>query len=384
MARYHLALLSLLVTAVFAQSSTASNSTAQHSSTDRVGFKWGSTDRSTLVLLWSCLATIFTCTWTVIHLDIAPDRYTTRRILFRKFKWMAITVIAPEMTFGMAFAQFIACRRLRSLIRKNGQPDWSMVQSFYAVMGGYKVQHGTLSKLLTPEGVVYLIKESPETKIPSKKDVEKLAKADGFAKLVACIQAGWLVAQSIARSVEHLPISKLEIATLALVANAVITYLLWWKKPYDANQRTIFTLDDTSPLSKFLLEKESLYFYCDDKLGIETVKDTGFNFLYGGMTFFGVICGGMHCFAWNFEFATPKEQLLWRICSILVTGSVVLGGLILLPVIKSEYENDLFKNLRLSLLVLCLLTYIAGRLVLVFVAFYSLRSEPMGVYNSVA
>jgi hypothetical protein len=215
-----------------------------------------------------------------------------------------------------------------------------MAQSFYAVMGGYRVQHGTWSKLLTPEGVAYLLKRVPDADLLSKSDVEKLAKADGFAKLVACIQAGWLIVQSIARATQNLPISELEIATLSLVANAFVTYLLWWEKPYDVNQRMVFTLDDTSAFNAGFLGGHSPYFHHDDKLGLPTVEIKGQYFLYGGMTFFGVICGGVHCFAWNFEFASPKEQLLWRVCSLLVTTSGVPGGIVFTLITKSERIFD--------------------------------------------
>lgn len=386
MTLWHLALLSLVSSAVLAQNSTTSNSTQRHGS-DRIGFKWDSTDRSTLVLIWNCLATIFTCTWTVIHLDISSDRYTTKQTFFRKLRWMIFTIIVPAITFGMAFAQFMACRSLRREIRKNGYRNWSMAQSFYAVMGGYRVQHGTWSKLLTPEGVAYLLKRVPDADLLSKSDVEKLAKADGFAKLVACIQAGWLIVHSIARATQNLPISELEIATLSLVANAFVTYLLWWEKPYDVNQRMVFTLDDTSAFNADFLGGHSPYFHHDDKLGLPTVEIKGRYFLYGGMTFFGVICGGVHCFAWNFEFASPKEQLLWRVCSLLVTTSGVPGGIVFTLITKSERifdEGSWWMYLQHAIIGLCMYAYLAGRLVLIFLAFYSLRSEPVGVYESVA
>jgi hypothetical protein len=262
-----------------------------------------------------------------------------------------------------------------------------MAQSFYAVMGGYRVQHGTWSKLLTPEGVAYLLKRVPDADLLSKSDVEKLAKADGFAKLVACIQAGWLIVHSIARATQNLPISELEIATLSLVANAFVTYLLWWEKPYDVNQRMVFTLDDTSAFNADFLGGHSPYFHHDDKLGLPTVEIKGRYFLYGGMTFFGVICGGVHCFAWNFEFASPKEQLLWRVCSLLVTTSGVPGGIVFTLITKSERifdEGSWWMYLQHAIIGLCMYAYLAGRLVLIFLAFYSLRSEPVGVYESVA
>ncbi len=33
----------------------------------------------------------------------------------------------------------------------------------------------------------------------------------------------------------------------------------------------------------------------------------------------GIIFGGIHCLAWNFQFPTPTELVIWRVCSVLTT-----------------------------------------------------------------
>lgn len=35
-----------------------------------------------------------------------------------------------------------------------------------------------------------------------------------------------------------------------------------------------------------------------------------------GLAIGGVLFGGCHCLAWNFNFPTPIEQTLWRVCSV--------------------------------------------------------------------
>ncbi|KAK9414387.1 hypothetical protein SUNI508_11229 [Seiridium unicorne] len=71
----------------------------------RVGWHDGPTGRGTLALLYSCLITIFTCTWTVLHLNVPglDDGLWTRAI--RKTKWMAITILMPEFIFSKAICE---------------------------------------------------------------------------------------------------------------------------------------------------------------------------------------------------------------------------------------------------------------------------------------
>ena len=52
---------------------------------------------------------------------------------------MLVTALAPEVTLAKALSQFIDARLLTQEIHKLGHTEWSMVQSFYVVMGGFCV-----------------------------------------------------------------------------------------------------------------------------------------------------------------------------------------------------------------------------------------------------
>jgi hypothetical protein len=79
----------------------------------------------------------------------------------------------------------------------------------------------------------------------SKEEINDLSKADVFTKLFACVQSIWLVVQSIARVSVGLPITQLELATIALVFCALIMYALWWNKPFGVERTvTIHTIYD--------------------------------------------------------------------------------------------------------------------------------------------
>ena len=62
-----------------------------------------------------------------------------------------------------------------------------------------------------------------------------------LVKPFACAQSGWLVAQSIARASVGLPITELELATMAFVVCSLIMYILWWHKPFDVEHKTVIT-----------------------------------------------------------------------------------------------------------------------------------------------
>jgi hypothetical protein len=80
-----------------------------------------------------------------------------------------------------------------------------------------------------------------------KEEIDDLSKADIFAKIFACVQSIWLVVQSIARVSVGLPITQLELATIALVFCALIMYALWWNKPFGVERTvTIYAIYDSN------------------------------------------------------------------------------------------------------------------------------------------
>jgi hypothetical protein len=291
-----------------------------------------------VVLVWSCLVTIFACSWTVVHHKIPEPSDSAWTIFLRKLSWMLITILAPEVTVGIAFNQWDSCRLHRDAMQTAGNAEWTLSHAFYADMGGYVIpvampETETANKyraLTLPE--VSNILRKPDVRARchfpklSKKDIEAFGKAVGLAKLFTCVQSGWLVVQSIARRFQHLPISELEIATLALVAVSFMIYGLWWDKAYDANQQTVIRPRDDAYLEEFKAQ------VLDSDAGVELdmwalhthLLDRGYTGF--GAVIFSVPFGAVHCIAWNFYFLTSTERYLWRTCSIIVMVSMLLVG----------------------------------------------------------
>ncbi|KAJ6511555.1 hypothetical protein C8R47DRAFT_1296757 [Mycena vitilis] len=56
----------------------------------------------------------------------------------------------------------------------------------------------------------------------------------------------WFVVRCIARTAQHLPLTELEVATLAFAVVNLVIWLLWWSKPLDVRDPTIVTAQDLS------------------------------------------------------------------------------------------------------------------------------------------
>ena len=100
----------------------------------------------------------------------------------------------------------------------------------------------------------------------------------------------------------------------------------------------------------------------------------------------GAIFGGMHCIAWKFDFSSRIEQLLWRISSASIAS---YPALCLLTFVLAHQTPDGSKRETiwtfLEILVFGFGTpiYIIARLILLFLAVFTLRDLPRDAYLAV-
>ena len=73
--------------------------------------------RSLWDILWSCLATIFACSWVSIHPNIPSPNESSWRIFLRRLEPMFWAVFGPEILIAWAFRQWSCARRLEKLYR---------------------------------------------------------------------------------------------------------------------------------------------------------------------------------------------------------------------------------------------------------------------------
>ena len=71
--------------------------------------------RSIWDILWSCLATIFACSWVSVHPNIPGPNESRWRIFLRRLELMFWAVVGPELVIAWAFRQWSSARRLEKL-----------------------------------------------------------------------------------------------------------------------------------------------------------------------------------------------------------------------------------------------------------------------------
>lgn len=109
-------------------------------------------------------------------------------------------------------------------------------------------KHFTGLKLLFTDFLVIRItlknlnyQSSPALYDISEEYIRDKSKANGFAKVIVCLQAIWFCVQCIVRVAQSQDISFIEINTSAHAVCALLTYALWWHKPLDIESPNVLT-----------------------------------------------------------------------------------------------------------------------------------------------
>ncbi|GJJ09199.1 hypothetical protein Clacol_003421 [Clathrus columnatus] len=197
--------------------------------------------RSTLDILWSCLATTFAVTWLSIHPNILSPGEKVWWIIWRRFKLMFWALVAPEFVILWAWRQRRAAHRIaeevRILAKKRNQTyghDWTVVHGHFLQMGGFFIQLGNRSpRVLYFEQFQSMVGKTIDIPQISVDEINDRGKNDPLGKGVAALQIIWFIVQIIARRTNHLAITQLELTTSALACLNATMYILWWSKPLD-------------------------------------------------------------------------------------------------------------------------------------------------------
>jgi len=371
----------------------SSNSTATDTTPKYTGWQKGPAERGTMTILWSCLTTVFACTWTILHLNVPCllDWDSTWDKILRKIKWMAITVIFPEFIFAKAVCELQmaiedlhelkkqedafgwdvdygrGCRLLYWLfhsrtpssslplpavaasgieevnIEVDRDKKWTLTHSYFANMGGIIVRE--------PSDEPYIIRDyTPVTAhalttccIPNKHGLGDLcltkeeildkSKADNLLKTVAALQILWLIVSVITRKVYNLPISLLEVCTVAFAALAVATYIANLAKPKDVDV-PITLISKSRHEDSFYRNGESFFARTVRPTKVQVVPTiskprikndmlrlqshgTQYVTLTYALAMSTMCFGAIHCGAWQSYFPSQVERRLWQVASVL-------------------------------------------------------------------
>lgn len=320
--------------------------------------------------------------------------------------------------------------------------EWTTVHAIFANMGGFrlaaKTKNGTMQyrtingfqlASLLRMGALSQILNIPEQQILDK------SKTDAFARWLAILQSFWLLLELIARKVESLPSSQIEVATLAFACCSILTYLAVRDKPKDVDvaldvPSTIQEMEEIPSSPDPLFERPVSFFlevFCykywqpkgynglipapggtsrrrrrplwgNQAAGERITND---NYLVrnyrshpmaGWLVVGSTVFGGIHCVSWNYYFVTNLERRLWRAAALVTTIAPLL-----LPTIDRG-ANSFQKRLNLSrnstvglwfmnfwtavLPLVVLMTYLLLRICIIVLVFSSLREMPEGVYRT--
>jgi hypothetical protein len=348
--------------------------------------------RGTMDIVWSCLITIFACSWTVTHPDIPrKGEWATSKM------WLCfMAVVAPEWMAVVAYEEYLRARQHSKAIGKITKSQWTMSQAFFVGMGGLELEFEDCTEILGRDcgsnssfksnyascfNSNYALSvfqravqlKKLEVKSISAEDIRKRAKTNYIVKALVCLQALWLVAQVIGRAVAQLPITTLEVVTVGYVVCALITYFCSWHKPQDAE---VYILVKCKNLTKANFHQQVDAEEEDEPL-LKRLWEKPLGCVVGNVV--TVIFGAVHCTAWNFFFSTVAESITWKVASVLnmVTPAIFCGIYHSLP------ENDTSRTWVKKIMAVVASVYIPVRLYLMIEPFVAFRSVPIGIFYTV-
>jgi hypothetical protein len=304
--------------------------------------------RGTLDIVWNSLFTVFLCTWTVLCLNIPAEDDSFARLLWRKLRWMILTLMGPEFLLCFAIGQFAAAKRSVTEFKRSGYDGWTMEHGFFADMGGFVLApHESQKFPVNAKQLHYLVTKGyipmPEV---TKKGIKDRTKADAFAKLLTIVQTSWFLLQVLGRAISHLGIATLELTAVAVVVCTLGTFYCWLKKPLDVE--VPITVPTKATAAQILIEGGDAAMKPYRQTPLDFVDDLTPSWSINVMSRFGLrtgprrrplrrlgncripkldrsstvllfalthIYGSMHMLGWSFGFSTPIERLLWRIAS---------------------------------------------------------------------
>lgn len=412
---------------------------AGNSTVARLGWVNSPDGRGTIDIVWGCILTTFLCVWTVLTLNVpAPD--TTLWAFTRiKLKWAIIALFGPEWLSGMAGAQWSIARRAKKQFRDD-RIEWTMEQSFFADMGGVRIkleddEFPVTSKhiyVLHKLGLIKLDAITPAA-------IEDRSKADGVAKIFTIVQTSWFLLACLARLIQHISITSLELSTIAFVVCTIGTNIMWWSKPKDVIVPIVLNIDYTlegmlekfgpqildakseaanwkwSPLEKFDDLRPNFFVDVGQYLprpfspaqGSFEVSQQGQKVRFRNdrlppferdwllNLFLGVLSllfGAVYIAGWNISFPTNVERILWRVCTLMMLSLVAAFWIVDAGVdlhqrkkIKKVLGNEkvALTPVKMALYAIISMVYVAIRLYILIEPFVCLRSLPPNAFKTV-
>ncbi|KAF7979531.1 hypothetical protein HWV62_42116 [Athelia sp. TMB] len=281
---------------------------------------------------------------------------------------------------------------------------WKIEHAFFVIMGGYHLynKNGPCHPL-SPADVVDLVRRG-HLVAPSSDELANQSKGDALSKGVAIVQTMWFVMQCIARRIENLPVTSLEVMTLAYTVITVAMYIVWWHKPLNISCAVRVPeeeLEEHNPdeynsawgrIGAYIIGTQDQYvdlrqcrrvptFWAGDR----NDDSNGFATADAIALFVAMVFGAVHCIAWSHGFQSPLEQQVWRASTItIIAVPPALAAILAVLFLMGDTLSDKLRTISVvSFYVPLALIYITARLALIVVSFTSLRMLPVAAFQTV-
>lgn len=285
-----------------------------------------------------------------------------------------------------------------------------------------------------------------EWPIITEKEVWDKSKQDGFQKTLTLLQTGWFVLQCLGRAIQRLPMSTLELMTFSFVFCTFASYYQWSNKPLDVTSPSVIKIDSSTkeilvqagnlpnadrpysntpldfiddqspswlteiqPYLRFRMgpRERPLPRFTNDRF---PVIGAGPNSIFLFFIILAYCC--LHFIAWDFSFPTQVERTLWHAgCIIIVCTTFIFlacetyqdghrlgrwerwyvklfpqrsGGMRRIDTMeKRRREQEFIPLWEVIIMSPVTFMYALARTYIVVEVFVSLRSLPVGAFDSV-
>jgi len=190
--------------------------------------------RSIYNILWSCLSTIFACTWITVHPNIPAPGDSQWAVLKRRLAIMGYFLLTPELVIIWAARQHYTARYFTKFYVRN-HPGWTRAHAFFLIMGGFMLHEGGKPVRVLEAKDLEELSEAGKIKWPiiTKEEIADRSKGDYLSKTIVVFQTTWFIGQCIARGAYGLTVTELDVVTAAFASLTGVIYYLWWDKPFD-------------------------------------------------------------------------------------------------------------------------------------------------------
>jgi hypothetical protein len=231
--------------------------------------------RSIYNILWSCLSTIFACTWITVHPNIPAPGDSQWAVLRRRLAIMGYFLLTPECVILWAARQHFEARYLTAKHIKI-HTEWTRAHAFFLIMGGFTLhERGKPVQVLEARELEKLW-EAGKIKWPTvtKEEIADRSKGDYLSKTIVLFQTTWFVGQCIARGAYGLTVTELEVVTVAFASLTGVIYYLWWDKPLDVRcSIPVHLLPDLGKIERDIEKETGPQIVLSPKISVEEITE---------------------------------------------------------------------------------------------------------------